>query len=70
VKTWPSAYASGLVVQEYKRLGGKYAGEKSKSAGLGKWFKEEWVDLSRPLKEGGYAPCGRPSTQQQRALFL
>ena len=24
VKVWPSAYASGQVVQKYKRLGGKY----------------------------------------------
>ena len=24
VKKWPSAYASGQVVQEYKRRGGKY----------------------------------------------
>tara|TARA_E500000081_G_C5830243_1_gene217443 strand:+ start:306 stop:479 length:174 start_codon:yes stop_codon:yes gene_type:complete len=24
VKKWPSAYASGQVVQEYKRMGGKY----------------------------------------------
>jgi len=25
VKKWPSAYASGQVVQEYKRRGGTYA---------------------------------------------
>jgi|TARA_S200002703_G_scaffold85525_1_gene73792 hypothetical protein len=24
VKKWPSAYASGQVVQEYKRMGGRY----------------------------------------------
>ena len=29
------------------------------SGGLSRWFKEEWVDLSRPKKEGGYEPCGR-----------
>jgi len=29
------------------------------SGGLSRWFKEEWVDLSRPKKGGGYEPCGR-----------
>lgn len=69
VKTWPSAYASGLVVQEYKRRGGRYAGERTKSAGLGKWFREEWVDLSRPRTGGGYEPCGRPSTDMSLAEY-
>jgi hypothetical protein len=27
--------------------------------GLSQWFKESWVDLSRPKKGGGYEPCGR-----------
>ena len=27
--------------------------------GLTKWFKENWVDISRPKKGGGYKPCGR-----------
>lgn len=26
---------------------------------LTKWFKEKWVDLSRPKPGGGYEPCGR-----------
>lgn len=26
---------------------------------LKEWFREEWVDLSRPKKGGGYEPCGR-----------
>ena len=29
------------------------------SGGLTKWFKEKWVDISRPKKGGGYQPCGR-----------
>ena len=32
-------------------------------SGMGKslteWFKEEWVDISRPKKGGGFEPCGR-----------
>jgi hypothetical protein len=29
------------------------------SGGLTQWFRENWVDLSRPKKGGGYEPCGR-----------
>ena len=29
------------------------------SGGLSRWFKEQWVDISRPKKGGGYEPCGR-----------
>ena len=36
-----SAYRSGLLVQEYKKRGGGYSGDKSKGS-LGRWFKEEW----------------------------
>jgi hypothetical protein len=38
--------------------------------GLSKWFKEKWVDISRPKKKGKYQPCGRgkakTSLQQHR----
>jgi hypothetical protein len=27
--------------------------------GIGEWFKERWVDISRPKKGGGFEPCGR-----------
>ena len=36
-----SAYRSGLLVQEYKKRGGGYSGDKSKGS-LGRWFKEDW----------------------------
>ena len=29
------------------------------TGGLTKWFNEEWVDIGRKKKGGGYAPCGR-----------
>jgi hypothetical protein len=59
-KKWPSAYASGYVVREYKRLGGKYKGKKpSNKTGLGRWFEEEWVDVCYYPKK---VPCGRPKT--------
>lgn len=27
--------------------------------GLRKWFRQKWVDISRPKKGGGYKACGR-----------
>jgi len=30
-----------------------------RDSGLGRWFKEKWVDISRKDKSGRYAPCGR-----------
>ena len=55
--TWPSAYASAALVQEYKAAGGKY--RSMARGGLTKWFGEKWVDLSRPKAGGGYEDCGR-----------
>ena len=37
-----SAYRSGLLVQEYKRRGGKYIGRRPKTEGLVRWFMEDW----------------------------
>ena len=34
--------------------------------GLTKWFKENWVDISRPKKGGGYAKCGRKKAKKGR----
>ena len=54
-KRW-SAYASGRLVQEYKKQGGKYSGKKNDSIGLSRWYKEKWVDIcSWPKK----VSCGR-----------
>ena len=60
---YPSAYANGWVVQEYKRRGGKYRVEKAEG-GLSEWFREKWVDLSRPKAGGGFEPCGRPDADK------
>lgn len=67
---WPSAYASGWVVQEYQRRGGEYSDAKPSGGGLVKWFGEEWVDLSRPIRDEdgnlvGYEPCGRAQSSQR-----
>lgn len=56
VRRWPSAYASGLVVQRYKAAGGEYEpGCAKREGGLTTWFKEKWVDVCRP----GLPACGR-----------
>ena len=39
-----SAYRSGLLVKEYKARGGEYIGKKNDEKGLGKWFREKWVN--------------------------
>jgi hypothetical protein len=42
------------------RLGAEtFIGDESKRGGLGKWFEEEWVDISRPKNGGGFESCGR-----------
>lgn len=60
-----SIYKSSWIVKEYKKRGGKYKGKKSNSKGLKRWYKEEWVDLNRPIKKNGkvigYRKCGRKS---------
>ena len=59
-KVWPSAYASGWLVKEYKRRGGTYKGKKpSKKKGLGRWFEEEWINVCYLPKK---IKCGRPKT--------
>jgi hypothetical protein len=32
---------------------------------LSKWFKEKWVDLSRPKPGGGFEPCGRSEAERK-----
>ena len=32
--------------------------------GIGKWFRERWVDLSRPKASGGYEACGRDEAKK------
>ena len=66
VERWPSAYASGQVVQMYKKKYKAKYGPKSKpytgtkkETELARWYKEKWVDLCRPKDDGTYAPCGR-----------
>jgi hypothetical protein len=68
VSRWPSAYASGQVVREYKAIMGDkaYRGPKPVKKGLDRWYKEKWVDIGtgKPcgsVKTSGYYPMCRPS---------
>lgn len=58
-KVWPSAYASGWLVKEYKRRGGTYSGKKSKEKGIGRWFEEKWINVCKLPRK---VSCGRPKT--------
>jgi hypothetical protein len=59
MKSWPSAYGSGLLVKKYKEAGGKYKGKKvAKTTGLQRWFAEEWIDVCDYPEV--VKSCGRP----------
>jgi hypothetical protein len=65
-KVWPSAYASGYVVQQYKQmfkkkhgsLSGAFKGDEGEihADDLEQWFKEEWVRIGANGEIIG--PCG------------
>ena len=60
VKIWPSAYASGQLVKEYKKLGGRYNNKSSKkTSDLLRWYKEDWRNVCEKDKNGEYKKCGR-----------
>jgi len=57
-----SAFASGAIVKEYKRLGGKYE-EDGKPKNLKRWFEEKWIDINPILgvKNDSAYPVFRPT---------
>lgn len=77
VSRWPSAYASGMVVQEYKRaMSAKGKSPYTKTVPrtkteLARWFKERWIDVGtgRPCGSttGGAYPVCRPSKRVSSA---
>ena len=70
-KVWPSAYASGYVVQQYKRLYKKKHGSLSgafRGDDLGKWFGEKWVRITSSGKIAG--PCGGRSSKEGKPKCL
>jgi hypothetical protein len=61
-KVYPSAYANGWLVKEYKRRGGKYTGSK-KGGGLSRWYQEKWIDACKLPKK---VTCGRKKSSKKK----
>ena len=73
-KVWPSAYASGWLVKEYKRRGGGYKNDsnsrskskrssrKSSRSGLGRWYAEKWINVCKLPKK---VSCGRTKSSMK-----
>ena len=36
----------------------------AKKGGLSKWFKEKWVNIGAPKKNGKFQPCGRTKAKK------
>lgn len=47
--------AQATAIGEFSR-----AADSAIDKSLKEWFKEKWVDISRPKPGGGFEPCGRP----------
>jgi len=70
-----SIYRSSWIVKEYKKRGGEYSGNINKSQGLLRWYKENWVNLNKPIKSKtgkiiGYEKCGRTSSNNKEQYPL
>jgi hypothetical protein len=73
VNRWPSAYASGMVVREYKRLmairgEAPYIEENKPTTSLARWYKEKWIDIAtgKPcgsVRSASFYPTCRPSVR-------
>ena len=65
-KVYPSAYANGWLVKEYKRRGGTYSGKKSKTSGLTRWYEEKWINVCELPR---IVSCGRKSAGMSRSAW-
>jgi hypothetical protein len=72
VDRWPSAYASGQVVREYKAamdargLNPYLDSKPNAKTGLSRWYRERWIDIAtgKPCgsaRTADYYPTCRPS---------
>jgi hypothetical protein len=84
-EVYPSAYANGWAVQWYKARGGgwktvtdsdvpteiKDPGTMKKD--LREWFKEDWVDISKPIRKNGkivdFEACGRSEASSEEGGY-
>jgi len=51
-----SARKAQLAVQEYKRRGGLYSGQKPKDNSLVRWTEQDWGYINPQMKKGRYLP--------------
>lgn len=58
--TKPSAYKSGFIVQQYKRMGGTYVDD-NKEKPLARWFAESWESVAGKKDYPVYRPTKRVS---------
>ena len=73
VSRWPSAYASGMVVNLYKKIMNQHGKEPyipfrgshasigrptGINKGLTRWYNEKWIDIKTNL------PCGKAKTKE------
>jgi len=70
-----SIYRSSWIVNEYKRRGGEYSGNININSGLLRWYKENWINLNKPIKSKtgkiiGYEKCGRKSVKTKEPYPL
>jgi Family of unknown function (DUF5872) len=67
VNKWPSAYASGMLIKQYKDAGGTFAND-NKPKRLKQWFAEDWRDIKtgKPcgsVRSDNYYPVCRPTVK-------
>lgn len=73
---YPSAYANGWAAKWYKERGGGWK-EAEEADTLQKdlrtWFQEDWVDISKPIRENGtivgYEACGRDEATSEHGGY-
>lgn len=65
LKTRWSAYASGLLVKKYKEKGGRYSDKKKDDEGIGRWFKEEWINICKSDPPKKIVRCGRKKENEE-----
>jgi hypothetical protein len=71
VSRWPSAYASGMLVNLYKKIMNQHGKQPYKEktspmggqnigrpTGLTRWYNEKWIDIKTNL------PCGKAKTKE------
>lgn len=69
---WPSAYASGWLVREYKKRGGTYKNS-IQGGSLTEWFSQNngrgWTRCPEDNEKKTFKPCGRKSARNSNEKY-